>query len=255
MDGAESITFGDKEYDYVHVLGKGAFGQVYLAKKHSTGNLFAVKVINKKQFDDPSYADRELQSLKFLNHKNIIKLYAAKEDSTNLYLLLEFASGGDFFDYLHQRKVNSDQKAKDFFRQIVTGVQYLHSKGIAHRDLKPQNILLDLNGTIKIADFGLANQVKAAVYLQSVCDPVNVAMFTRCGTKGYCAPEVFTHDGRGYDAFKADIFSLRIILCDIVSNSGVKLTSDYQNLFNKLTSKKPSDRPSIKEILNHKWLA
>uniref|UniRef100_A0AC34GAC7 Protein kinase domain-containing protein n=1 Tax=Panagrolaimus sp. ES5 TaxID=591445 RepID=A0AC34GAC7_9BILA len=238
-----------KNYDYIKKLGEGGFGKVYLAKERSTGKEYAIKIIDKKKMHKPEFAGRELQNMKSLEHKNIIKLYNAVETwgdeiGDSLYLVMEYAAGGDLYNYIKKNQI-TEANAKKLFNQIVTGVQYLHSKKFAHRDLKPQNILLDSNGDIKIADFGLSKAGEND-------DP----MYTGCGTLGYLAPEVYYHASKGYDGFKADMYSLGIILSNIATNFGkTEVSSECRVLFNKLTSKNPASRPSIFDVINDAWLA
>uniref|UniRef100_A0A914Y251 Protein kinase domain-containing protein n=1 Tax=Panagrolaimus superbus TaxID=310955 RepID=A0A914Y251_9BILA len=193
-----------------------------------------------------------MESLGSLDHKNIIKLYGTTEISNKLYLLLEYASHGTLAEYFQRARQNfgpeiTEQTAKNIFRQLVTGVHYLHSNKIAHRDLKPKNILLDSIGTVKIADFGLAKAVKFDVFLESLA-----LMSAQIGYLGYCAPEVYNRTNNGYDGFKADMYSLGIVFRDVVKNSEATMTPECQSLFDKLTSKDPSTRPSASALLKEK---
>uniref|UniRef100_A0AC34FVY5 Protein kinase domain-containing protein n=1 Tax=Panagrolaimus sp. ES5 TaxID=591445 RepID=A0AC34FVY5_9BILA len=237
----EHVSINGKKYVNLKKLGEGGFAKVYLSKDRSTGKEYAIKFINKKMIDNPEYAGRELHNMKSLNHKNIIKLYDAIETwgegiGDSIYLVMEYAAGGDLHDYI-QKKFLTEANGKSLFHQIVTGVQYLHSKRIAHRDLKPTNILLDSNGIVKIADFGLSKV--ALNYGQ---------MYTNCGTSGYHAPEVL--NVRGYDGLKADMFSLGIILRDIFTNYGKnKVSHECAALFRKLTVLSPRLRPSADIVL------
>uniref|UniRef100_A0AC34FJ44 Protein kinase domain-containing protein n=1 Tax=Panagrolaimus sp. ES5 TaxID=591445 RepID=A0AC34FJ44_9BILA len=250
-----NLSFGDKKYAFAGKLGQGAFGEVYLAKEEPSNKEYAIKVIDQSKFDDSEYANRELGDFKSLDHVNIIKFYGTTEVSNKLYLLTEYASRGTLSDYFQRARQNifteiAEETAKDLFRQIVTGVHYLHSNKITHRDLKPQNILIDSNGTVKIADFGLAKVVKFDIFLESL-----KMMSNRVDDLGYCAPEVQDRTNNGYDGFKADIYSMGIIFRYIVKNSDAPMTSNCQTLFDKLTSKIPSTRPSTGAVLKESWLA
>uniref|UniRef100_A0AC34GNS4 Protein kinase domain-containing protein n=1 Tax=Panagrolaimus sp. ES5 TaxID=591445 RepID=A0AC34GNS4_9BILA len=243
-DQGECVSLNGKKYLYIKKLGEGGFGEVHLAKERSTKREFAIKFIDTKKMNIPTLGGREAHSMKSLNHKNIIKLYAAVENGDLIYLVMEYAAGGDLHDYILKNYITG-RNAKRFFHQIVTGVAYLHSKKFAHRDLKPQNILLDSNGDIKIADFGLSKAAERG----------DNKMFTRSGTPGYSAPEVNCITVCGYDGFKADMYSLGIILHAIVTNyKRTKMPSESVLLFKKLTCYIPSFRPSANEVLEDQWL-
>lgn len=123
---------------------------------------------------------REVRIMKMLDHPNIVKLFQVIETEKTLYLVMEYASGGEVFDYLvlHGRMKEKEARAK--FRQIVSAVQYCHQKKIIHRDLKAENLLLDSEMNIKIADFGFSNEFTPGNKLD-----------TFCGSPPYAAPELF----------------------------------------------------------------
>lgn len=122
---------------------------------------------------------REIKILKKIDHAAFVKLYEIIENYERIYLIMEYAEGGELFDYIVQRDKLTEREACGFYLQIVDGIEYLHSLGIAHRDLKPENLLLDSQNRIKIVDFGLSNQYKK-----------DETLSTACGSPCYAAPEM-----------------------------------------------------------------
>ncbi|XP_042181305.1 MAP/microtubule affinity-regulating kinase 3-like isoform X14 [Oncorhynchus tshawytscha] len=203
-------------YRLLKTIGKGNFAKVKLARHILTGREVAIKIIDKTQLNPNSLQKlfREVRIMKILNHPNIVKLFEVIETERTLYLVMEYASGGEVFDYLvaHGRMKEKEARAK--FRQIVSAVQYCHQKHIVHRDLKAENLLLDADMNIKIADFGFSNEFTMGNKLD-----------TFCGSPPYAAPELF--QGKKYDGPEVDVWSLGVILYTLVSGS---LPFDGQNL-------------------------
>ncbi|XP_031656633.1 MAP/microtubule affinity-regulating kinase 3 isoform X6 [Oncorhynchus kisutch] len=203
-------------YRLLKTIGKGNFAKVKLARHILTGREVAIKIIDKTQLNPTSLQKlfREVRIMKILNHPNIVKLFEVIETEKTLYLVMEYASGGEVFDYLvaHGRMKEKEARAK--FRQIVSAVQYCHQKKIVHRDLKAENLLLDADMNIKIADFGFSNEFTMGSKLD-----------TFCGSPPYAAPELF--QGKKYDGPEVDVWSLGVILYTLVSGS---LPFDGQNL-------------------------
>lgn len=196
------------KYRLLKTIGKGNFAKVKLAKHIPTGKEVAIKIIDKTQLSPGSLQKlfREVRIMKTLDHPNIVKLFQVIETEKTLYLVMEYASGGEVFDYLvlHGRMKEKEARAK--FRQIVSAVQYCHQKKIIHRDLKAENLLLDSEMNIKIADFGFSNEFIPGNKLD-----------TFCGSPPYAAPELF--QGKKYDGPEVDVWSLGVILYTLVSGS------------------------------------
>ncbi|XP_077597258.1 MAP/microtubule affinity-regulating kinase 4 isoform X2 [Stigmatopora nigra] len=203
-------------YRLLKTIGKGNFAKVKLARHILTGKEVAIKIIDKTQLNPTSLQKlfREVRIMKGLNHPNIVQLFEVIETDKTLYLIMEYASGGEVFDYLvsHGRMKEVEARAK--FRQIVSAVHYCHTKNIVHRDLKAENLLLDADANIKIADFGFSNEFTLGNKLD-----------TFCGSPPYAAPELF--QGKKYDGPEVDVWSLGVILYTLVSGS---LPFDGQNL-------------------------
>uniref|UniRef100_A0A672G1K5 non-specific serine/threonine protein kinase n=1 Tax=Salarias fasciatus TaxID=181472 RepID=A0A672G1K5_SALFA len=234
-------------YRLLKTIGKGNFAKVKLARHVLTG---------KELF-------REVRIMKMLNHPNIVKLFEVIETEKTLYLVMEYASGGEVFDYLvaHGRMKEKEARAK--FRQIVSAVQYCHQKCIVHRDLKAENLLLDADMNIKIADFGFSNEFTLGNKLD-----------TFCGSPPYAAPELF--QGKKYDGPEVDVWSLGVILYTLVSGSlpfdGQNLkelrervlrgkyripfymSTDCENLLKKFLILNPSKRGSLEQIMRDRWM-
>ncbi|OHS95141.1 CAMK family protein kinase [Tritrichomonas foetus] len=183
-------------------LGQGTTGKVKLAINTETQQLVAIKIICKESFAQrpnlQTKIQREIALMRLVDHPHLLKLVDVLESPRHLYIVLEYAQNGELFDFLVQRNALEPDIAMKFFRQIIYGLEYLHSLGICHRDLKPENILLDSNLNIKIADFGFARFVKSHI------------AETACGSPHYAAPEVIK--GQPYDGRSADIWSCGVIL-------------------------------------------
>ncbi|XP_062391965.1 MAP/microtubule affinity-regulating kinase 3, partial [Sardina pilchardus] len=188
-------------YRLLKTIGKGNFAKVKLARHTLTGKEVAVKIIDKTQLNSSSLQKlfREVRIMKQLNHPNIVKLFEVIETEKTLYLIMEYASGGEVFDYLvaHGRMKEKEARAK--FRQIVSAVQYCHQKCIVHRDLKAENLLLDADMNIKIADFGFSNKFTMGSKLD-----------TFCGSPPYAAPELFRDEH--YMGACVDVWALGVML-------------------------------------------
>lgn len=148
-----------KQYKLLKTIGKGNFARVMLARHMPTNSEVAIKIIDKTQLNTNSLEKlfREVSIMKLLNHPNIVKLFEVIETEKTLYLVMEYINNGEVFEYLVKNGRMKENVARQKFRQIVSAVQYLHSKNIIHRDLKAENLLLDNNLDVKIVDFGFSN--------------------------------------------------------------------------------------------------
>merc|ERR1719253_877840 len=187
-------------------IGEGTFGKVKLGTHVLTGEKVAVKVLEKERIvevEDVERVAREIHILKLLRHPHVIQLYEIVETARQLYLLMEYASGGELFDYIVASARVKELEACKFFHQILTAVEKIHSMQVAHRDLKPENLLLDEHRNIKIVDFGLSNTYGQGQTLQ-----------TACGSPCYAAPEMIA--GQRYVPSQSDIWSCGVILFTLV---------------------------------------
>ncbi|XP_016826657.1 serine/threonine-protein kinase SIK2 isoform X5 [Cricetulus griseus] len=225
----------------------------------------AIKIIDKSQLDAVNLEKiyREVQIMKMLDHPHIIKLYQVMETKSMLYLVTEYAKNGEIFDYLANHGRLNESEARRKFWQILSAVDYCHGRKIVHRDLKAENLLLDNNMNIKIADFGFGNFFKTGELLA-----------TWCGSPPYAAPEVF--EGQQYEGPQLDIWSMGVVLyvlvCGALPFDGPTLpilrqrvlegrfripyfmSEDCEHLIRRMLVLDPSKRLSIAQIKEHKWM-
>ncbi|XP_055675389.1 serine/threonine-protein kinase SIK2 isoform X2 [Falco peregrinus] len=252
-------------YDIEGTLGKGNFAVVKLARHRITRSEVAIKIIDKSQLDAVNLEKiyREVQIMKMLDHPHIIKLYQVMETKSMLYLVTEFAKNGEIFDYLASHGRLSESEARRKFWQILSAVEYCHGRKIVHRDLKAENLLLDNNMNIKIADFGFGNFYKNG-------EPLT----TWCGSPPYAAPEVF--EGQQYEGPQLDIWSMGVVLyvlvCGALPFDGPTLpilrqrvlegrfripyfmSEECEHLIRRMLVLDPSKRLTIAQIKEHKWM-
>jgi 5'-AMP-activated protein kinase, catalytic alpha subunit len=191
-----------------------------------TGHKVAVKILNKvkiKQLGMEEKVQREINILHLCTHPHIIRLYEVVDTPTDIFLVNEYVSGGELFDYIVSKGRLSADEARNFFHQIISGVEYCHFQKIVHRDLKPENLLLDANLTIKIADFGLSNLMRDGDFLR-----------TSCGSPNYAAPEVIS--GHLYAGPEVDVWSCGVILYALLCGSLPFDDESIPNLFKKIKS-------------------
>nr|XP_033773434.1 serine/threonine-protein kinase SIK3 isoform X1 [Geotrypetes seraphini] len=252
-------------YEIERTIGKGNFAVVKLATHIVTKAKVAIKIIDKTQLDEENLKKifREVQIMKMLCHPHIIRLYQVMETERMIYLVTEYASGGEIFDHLVAHGRMAEKEARRKFKQIVAAVHFCHCRNIVHRDLKAENLLLDANLNIKIADFGFSNLFTPGQLLK-----------TWCGSPPYAAPELF--EGKEYDGPKVDIWSLGVVLYVLVCGALPFDGSTLQNLRARVLSGKfripffmstecehlirhmlvldPSKRLSMDQICKHKWM-
>ncbi|XP_018536876.1 NUAK family SNF1-like kinase 2 [Lates calcarifer] len=251
-------------YEFLETLGKGTYGKVKKAKERS-GRLVAIKSIRKEKIKDEQdlvHIRREIEIMSSLCHPHIITIYEVFENKDKIVIVMEYASRGDLYDYICDKRRITEREARHFFRQIVSAVHYCHQNGIVHRDLKLENILLDGNGNVKIADFGLSNLYHGDEYLQ-----------TFCGSPLYASPEIV--NGRPYHGPEVDTWSLGVLLYTMVHGTmpfdGINhktlvqqiSTGNYRKpnnpsdacgLIRWMLMVNPERRATIEEIAGHWWL-
>ncbi|ESN95435.1 hypothetical protein HELRODRAFT_86903 [Helobdella robusta] len=253
------------KYRLIKTIGKGNFAKVKLAKHLPTGRQVAIKVIDKTLLSSTSKAKlwREVRIMKTLDHPNIVKLFQVMETDRYLYLVMEYASGGELFDYLTSNGRLKEKEARMKFRQILSAVHYFHQKNIVHRDLKAENLLLDKDYNVKIADFGFSNEFCPGSKLD-----------TFCGSPPYAAPELFL--GKKYIGPEVDVWSLGVILYTLTTGalpfdgSNLKelrekivkgkfkvpffISTECESLLRKFLVTNPLKRISLEVAMKDKWV-
>lgn len=268
------------------MLGKGGYSWVKTGYNIKTGKPVALKFMNKAEGnwakEQAEQVSTEIEALKKISHTNVMKLYAynltakyPEKDGTiidTILLVLEMAPGGELFDILYYTQNLKENVARTYFQQLIAGLDAIHSKNITHRDLKPQNLLLDKHFRLKITDFGLSNIFEDD-------SEKHLMKTTYVGTKGYQAPELLLN--RKYTN-ACDLFSCGVILFIMLTgyppfeeakaadswykciaqkkhtkfwkkHSGVNISDDAKSLIEGLICYQPSERFTIKNVKESSW--
>uniref|UniRef100_A0A7S3Z210 cGMP-dependent protein kinase n=1 Tax=Lotharella globosa TaxID=91324 RepID=A0A7S3Z210_9EUKA len=238
------------------ILGKGSFGSVYLCTTKDSKTTYALKCVSKRiviETKQSKHIVSEKQVMQKMNHPFIIKLFATYKDSKCIYFVLELCLGGELFGLVQNKGGALTEKATRFYSaSIVSIFQYMHSMNIIYRDLKPENLLVDQHGFLKLVDFGFAKEVEGSTY-------------TLCGTPDYLAPEIIrgTGHGKGVDWWCLGIFTYELVSSYapfysenpkytykmICSSAPITYPPSFskplKNLLNGLLKRRPSDRLGV----------
>ncbi|KAG0313135.1 hypothetical protein BGZ99_009070 [Dissophora globulifera] len=263
-------------YLLLQTLGEGEFAKVKLGMHADTGEEVAIKLIRRQSVDNTPRINkigREISVLRTIRHPNIIALFDVIETERYIGIVIEYASGGELFDHILAHRYLRERDACRLFAQLMSGVHYLHSKHIVHRDLKLENLLLDRNRNIIITDFGFANQFDSAT---------RDLMSTSCGSPCYAAPELVISEGL-YVGSGVDIWSCGVILYamlagylpfdDDPSNPDGDninqlynyilattlvfpdhISADARDLMRIMLVPDPTRRSNMRQIMTHRWL-
>jgi len=255
------------KYEMGKVLGQGNFAKVYHCKNLSANESVAIKVIKKERLKKERLVKqikREVSVMRLVRHPHIVELKEVMATKGKIFLVVEYVKGGELFNKVAKGKLNEDV-ARKYFQQLISAIDFCHSRGVTHRDLKPENLLLDENEDLKVSDFGLS-----ALPEQRREDGM---LLTPCGTPAYVAPEVLKK--KGYDGSKVDLWSCGVILyallCGYLPFQGENVMRIYRKTFrgeyefpewisphaklliSNLLVPDPKKRYSIVDIMNDPW--
>ncbi|PUZ66628.1 hypothetical protein GQ55_3G335800 [Panicum hallii var. hallii] len=215
-----------QKYEVGKLLGQGTFAKVYHARNIVTSQSVAIKVIDKDKIFKVGLMEqikREISVMKLVRHPNIVQLYEVMATKTKIYFVLEYVKGGELFNKIAKGKLREDA-ARKYFQQLVSAVDFCHSRGVYHRDLKPENLLVDENGNLKISDFGLSALAESRRQ--------DGLLHTTCGTPAYVAPEVISR--KGYDGAKVDTWSCGVILFVLMAGYLPFQDSNLMEMYRKI---------------------
>ncbi|KDQ23278.1 hypothetical protein PLEOSDRAFT_1094786 [Pleurotus ostreatus PC15] len=246
-------------YTLGKVIGEGAYGKVRLGTHRLTSTRVAIKQIPKAM---SSYLTREIHHHRQLHHPHVTQMYEVIATEANIWIVTELCCGGELFDYLAEKGRLSEEETRVIFGQLCLAVAYLHEKGIVHRDLKLENVLLDERCRVKLGDFGFTREFERGSLME-----------TFCGTTGYASPEML--QGKKYQGPEVDVWSLGVILYCLLTGTlpfddddesvmkskiikgdfedPVWLSLESRQLFKGILEQDTSIRMTIPQILAHPW--
>ncbi|XP_057969773.1 CBL-interacting serine/threonine-protein kinase 6 [Malania oleifera] len=255
------------KYELGRLLGHGTFAKVYHARNLQSGKSVAMKVVGKEKVIKVGMMEqvkREIAVMKMVEHPNIVELHEVMASKSKIYFAMELVRGGELFSKVAKGRLREDV-ARIYFQQLISAIDFCHSRGVYHRDLKPENLLLDEDGNLKVTDFGLS---AFSEHLKP-----DGLLHTTCGTPAYVAPEVIGK--KGYDGAKADLWSCGVILYVLLAgflpfqdDNLVAMyrkiyrgdfkcppwfSSDSRKLVTRLLDPNPNTRITIAKITESSW--
>ena len=263
----DNSTLLHGKYELGRLLGHGTFAKVYHARNLQSGKSVAMKVVSKEKVIQVGMMEqikREISVMKMVQHPNIVELHEVLASKSKIYFAMELVRGGELFSKIAKGRLKEDL-ARVYFQQLISAIDFCHSRGVYHRDLKPENLLLDEEGNLKVTDFGLSAFTE---HLKQ-----DGLLHTTCGTPAYVAPEVIGK--KGYDGAKADLWSCGVILYVLLAgflpfqdDNIVAMyrkiyrgdfkcppwfSSEARRLITKLLDPNPMTRITIAKIMDSSW--
>ena len=236
---------GLRDFLLLKVVGKGSFGKVMMVRKRNNGRIYAMKVLHKSHIirrNQVEHTRTERSVLGKIMHPFIVSLNYAFQTPDKLYFVLDYCAGGELFFHLGREGRFSERRAQFYAGQITLALEHLHSLGIIYRDLKPENVLLDHRGNVRLTDFGLSKE--------GIHDTVSGA-HSFCGTPEYLAPEILNRGGHGR---AVDWWSLGALLYEMLTGLPPFYCKDRSRLFERIrrgTLEFPEDvSPVARDILS-----
>ena len=263
-----------KDFEVGKPLGRGKFGSVYLAREKQSQFIVALKVLTKSELQAHKVEHqlrREIEIQSHLRHPNILRLYGYFHDDTRVYLILEYAPGGELYKQLQKHKKFPPCRVAAIVKCLAKALNHCHKRGVIHRDLKPENLLLDANGDVKIADFGWCVHALSS------------RRTTLCGTLDYLAPEMVKGSPH---TDKVDVWSLGVLMYELLygdppflaqghgetyrrivevdlhfpepdakmDQASARSMESARNLIRQLLVKNPEERMRLEDVLLHPWI-
>ena len=241
------------DFDIGRPLGHGKFGHVYLAREKSTRFVCALKVLFKSQLlkaECEYQLRREIEIQSHLRHRNVLRLYGYFYDSSRVYLILEYAEGGELYKQLQAAGRFDDTQTATYISQLATAMQYCHSKGVYHRDLKPENLLLSKDkSSVKVSDFGWSVCQRDTATTTSTATTATTTSSsasrgsqqqeaeskqrrkTLCGTLDYLSPEMI--EGRAHDG-GVDRWAVGVMMYEMLTGHCPFVTDTYQETYKRI---------------------
>lgn len=240
----EKVIFNADDFAMSATLGTGTFGRVRLVKHQPSEKFYAMKIMKKSEIlrlKQLEHIKSEVQLLSKIQHPFIINLVGHFQDEKRLYLVLDYVQGGELFSYLRRSGRLSDDASRFYIAQLVLAFAYLHRMNIIYRDLKPENLLIASNGSMKITDFGFAKEVEDRTW-------------TLCGTPEYLAPEVIQSKGHGK---AVDWWAMGVLLFEMLAGYPPFFDENPFGIYQKILAGKveyprhfdPKARDLIKKLL------
>ncbi|XP_071091740.1 testis-specific serine/threonine-protein kinase 4-like [Haliotis cracherodii] len=213
-------------------LGNGSYACVKSAYDVNKRCKVAIKIISKRKAPEDylqKFLPREIEVVRILRHPNLIKFHQVIETTTRFFLIMEISENGDLLEHIRNRSVIDEDLAGKWMRNLLDGICYMHSKGIVHRDLKCENLLVDNSLVLKVTDFGFAKKLfKVKGNEVSLCE-------TYCGSYAYAPPEILK--GQPYNAYCAEVWSIGVVLFTMVYGRLPFDDSDHRKLLRQVQAK------------------